>query len=92
MMNLTDFYNEDDIIDAFESCNADNDYEYFLMGIHFVHQNNDVLQGNWINKDDVDKLVKVLDVALNGNKAAPQASLCDIVTQVIVQGIKAPDE
>ena len=36
--------------------------------------------GNWINADDVDRLVRELDVALHGeNDAAPQAGLCDVV-------------
>ena len=39
--------------------------------------------GNWVNSDDVKRLVRRLDVAINGeNGAAPQASLCDIVAQV----------
>jgi len=36
--------------------------------------------GNWINADDVSRLVRDLDVALHGvDEAAPQASLCDVV-------------
>ncbi len=35
------------------------------------------------------RLVRELDVALNGENAAPQASLCDIVHQVKHEGIKA---
>ena len=39
--------------------------------------------GNWIAADDVDRLVRELDVALSGEAdAAPQASLCDIVALV----------
>ena len=39
--------------------------------------------GNWIDANDVKRLVRQLDVALNGKAgAAIQASLCDIVAQV----------
>lgn len=38
--------------------------------------------GRWINADDVDRLVRELDVALNGDMAAPQAKLCDLVAEV----------
>lgn len=38
--------------------------------------------GNWISSDDVKRLTRELDVALNGEGAARQASLCDIVAQV----------
>lgn len=39
--------------------------------------------GNWICADDVNRLVRELDVALNGEDgAAEQASLCDLVAQV----------
>lgn len=38
--------------------------------------------GNYINSDDVNSLVRRLDVAINGENAAEQASLCDIVAQV----------
>lgn len=40
-------------------------------------------QGNWISAENVNQLVRELDVALNGEEgAAIQASLCDIVAQV----------
>lgn len=42
----------------------------------------DPTHGNWIAADDVNRLVRELDVALNGDGAAQQASLCDIVSQV----------
>ena len=39
--------------------------------------------GNWIAADDVRRLTREIDVALNGEAgAAPQASLCDIAAQV----------
>lgn len=39
--------------------------------------------GNWIAADDVNRLVRELDVCLNGEAgAAAQASLCDVVAQV----------
>lgn len=39
--------------------------------------------GRWINADDVDRLVHALDVAFNGEAgAAPQACLCDVVSQI----------
>lgn len=39
--------------------------------------------GNWIAADDVKRLTRELDVALNGGSAAKQASLCDVVAQVM---------
>lgn len=39
-------------------------------------------RGSWIAADDVNALVRRLDVAINGEDAAEQASLCDIVAQV----------
>ena len=36
----------------------------------------------WIAADDVNRLVREIDVALNGVDAAPQAKLCDIAAQV----------
>ena len=36
----------------------------------------------WIAADDVNRLVREIDVALNGVDAAPQAKLCDITAQV----------
>ena len=42
------------------------------------------MHGKWINADDVDRLVRELDVAWNGvDGAAPQAALCDIVAQIV---------
>jgi len=38
--------------------------------------------GAWLRADDVNRLVREIDVALNGADAAPQASLCDIAGQV----------
>ena len=38
--------------------------------------------GRWIAADDVNRLVREIDVALNGGDAAPQAKLCDIAAQV----------
>ena len=41
------------------------------------------VHGNWINADDSRRLVRELDVLLNGaGGSAKQASLCDIVSQV----------
>lgn len=38
--------------------------------------------GNWYAAEDIDRLVRELDVLLNGeHRAAPQAKLCDIVAQ-----------
>ena len=40
--------------------------------------------GNWVRSDDVDRLVRELDEAWNGKEGmARQASLCDIVGQII---------
>lgn len=38
--------------------------------------------GRWLYADDVDRMVKELDVAVNGGKAAKQARLCDIVGEL----------
>lgn len=41
------------------------------------------LAGSWINADDVDRLVRQIDVAINGpGGAARQASLCDVTSQI----------
>lgn len=46
-------------------------------------------EGNWIAADDVKRLVRELDVALNGKEgAAQQASLCDVVSQVVREAAK----
>ena len=37
--------------------------------------------GRWVAADDVNRLVREIDVALNGVDAAPQAKLCDITAQ-----------
>jgi hypothetical protein len=43
----------------------------------------DPATGRWYSADDVDRLVRTLDVAWNGESgAAPQAMLCDIVGQI----------
>ena len=45
--------------------------------------------GNWLDADDVKRLVRQLDVALNGEAgAAVQASLCDVVAQVVHESAK----
>lgn len=45
--------------------------------------------GNWVSADDVNRLVRELDVALNGKAgAAVQASLCDVVAQVRLESEK----
>lgn len=47
--------------------------------------------GSWIHADDVKRLVRELDVAINGEAgAAKQASMCDIVAQVKRHGLVAP--
>lgn len=39
--------------------------------------------GNWTAVDDINRLVRAMDVAYNGEKnAAPQAALCDIAGQI----------
>jgi len=38
--------------------------------------------GGWIAADDLNRLVREIDVAINGVDAAPQAKLCDIAAQV----------
>ncbi len=45
--------------------------------------------GNWVYADDVNRLVRELDVALNGKAgAAAQASLCDVAAQVRLEAAK----
>lgn len=40
------------------------------------------LTGNWISADDVDRLTRIVDVALNGEDGAARApKLCDIASQ-----------
>ncbi|MNE15636.1 hypothetical protein D3C81_441830 [compost metagenome] len=39
-------------------------------------------EGDYYPAVDIDKLVRELDVLLNGSAAAPQAKLCDIVAQL----------
>lgn len=38
--------------------------------------------GRWVNADDIDRMVREMDVAMNGDGAARQAKLCDLVDQV----------
>lgn len=46
--------------------------------------------GSWIAADDVNRLVRDLDVAFNGEAgAAPQASLCDVVGQITMEAANA---
>jgi hypothetical protein len=48
--------------------------------------------GSWVNADEVDALVRRLDVAINGEAgAAKQASLCDIVVQMEARSRAEPD-
>lgn len=39
--------------------------------------------GSWYAASDIDKMVRDLDVAMNGDGAAPQAKLCDLMPQLI---------
>lgn len=39
--------------------------------------------GKWYGADSIDKMVRELDVAMNGDGAAKQAMLCDIVGQIM---------
>jgi hypothetical protein len=38
--------------------------------------------GSWLSAENIDALVRELDRALNGDGAAPQAALSDVVAQV----------
>lgn len=49
------------------------------------------IQGRWYCADDIDRMVRELDVAMNGSAAAQQAQLCDIMGQLL-QRISQPDE
>lgn len=46
-------------------------------------------QGRWYYAEDIDKMVRELDVAMNGSGAAQQAKLCDIVGQLLKRISKA---
>jgi hypothetical protein len=39
--------------------------------------------GSWYAAREIDEMVRDLDVAMNGDGAAPQASLCDLMPQLI---------
>lgn len=44
--------------------------------------------GRWKSADDIDRLVREIDVAINGQGgAAKQASLCDIAAQIKREGL-----
>lgn len=44
--------------------------------------------GRWKSAEDIDRLVREIDVAINGQGgAAPQASLCDIAAQIKREGL-----
>ena len=45
--------------------------------------------GSWYAASDIDKMARDLDAALNGEGAAPQAKLCDLMPQLI-QRLTAP--
>jgi hypothetical protein len=45
--------------------------------------------GSWYAASDIDKMVRNLDVTMNGDGAAPQAKLCDLMPQLI-QRLTAP--
>lgn len=40
------------------------------------------VSGDWYSAESIDALVREIDVALNGDNAAPQAKLCDLVKQI----------
>lgn len=39
--------------------------------------------GKWYAAEDIDRMVREIDAAMNGDKAAAQAKFCDIFGQVI---------
>jgi len=39
--------------------------------------------GSWVRADDVSRLAKELDFAMNGNNGAVSPSLCDVVAQAV---------
>lgn len=67
---------------------ADQMRDYFDLGRAARAQAPDPISGNWINADDVERLTRSLDVALNGDDAAPQSSLCDVVGQAAAEARK----
>ena len=48
-------------------------------------------EGKWYSGEDIDRMVRQLDVALHGENAAQQAMLCDIV-QPIIKRLAAQSE
>ncbi len=44
---------------------------------------NEPINGDWYAAKDIDKMVRELDVAMNGDGAAPQAKLCDLVQPLL---------
>lgn len=40
-------------------------------------------EGRWYAAEDIDRMVREIDVAMNGDGAAHQAKLCDVFTQII---------
>lgn len=48
--------------------------------------------GRWYAAEDIDRMVRDIDVAMNGEGAARQAKLCDIYGQIIALTRPAPIE
>lgn len=42
-----------------------------------------LMPGTWINGDDVYRLAKEIDVAMNDRDAAPRPALCDVTAQLV---------
>jgi hypothetical protein len=40
-------------------------------------------EGRWYAAEDIDRMIRDIDVAMNGGGAAKQAKLCDIYSQII---------
>lgn len=62
---------------------TDHYWDVFLTEVLESATTVEPAHGHYYNADDIDRLVRELDVLINGEEgAAPQAKLCDIVAQM----------
>jgi hypothetical protein len=58
--------------------------EEWALAARLMRQGLELERGSWINADDVRRLARELDVAMNGEEGAAKApALCDVVAQAI---------
>ena len=80
-IDAQDFHNAA-MIEAFNLLGIDHDeyrFKWLALEIHNLKEEHTAYKEVYT---DHQRLVRELDVLLNGDGAAPQASLCDIVAQV----------